>query len=120
MQQQDGHSDCGVLAIAVATCLSNGQDPTIHRWKQAEMRQHLVNCLESKTMTPFPRSEDAIEEKGKIKIEVSQQIHCVCRRRRKKREKMRQCQTCKLLFHDKCLYDPPSKVWISNQCITSC
>jgi hypothetical protein len=43
MQEQAGLSDCGVLAIAVATSLSFGEDPTVVRWEQAKMRPHPID-----------------------------------------------------------------------------
>ncbi len=53
MQLQIGESDCGTFTIAIATCLYNGDDPTIIRWDQSRMRQHLICCFESENMVPF-------------------------------------------------------------------
>jgi hypothetical protein len=56
MQEQAGLSDCGVLAIAVATSLSFGEGPTVVRWEQAKMRPHLIECLETEKMIdPFSK-----------------------------------------------------------------
>ncbi len=57
MQLQIGESDCGIFAIAIATCLCNGDDPTIIRWDQRRMRQHLICCFESEKMVPYPTSD---------------------------------------------------------------
>ena len=51
-QKQEGVVDCGLLAIATATSLAHGANPGAYI--QSEMRQHLVNCLESGLLTMFP------------------------------------------------------------------
>ena len=120
MQQQMGGSDCGVIAIAVATSLCNGEDPTTVRWKQCEMRHHLINCFEANRMTPFPKEKDELEEKGKEKVAITHALHCYCRCRKRNREKMMQCGLCKKYFHEKCLNfksAPPSN-WNCDNCST--
>ena len=52
--KQSGTSDCGLYAIANATALCFGKDPAILYFNQALMRLHLVQCMEQKTITPFP------------------------------------------------------------------
>ena len=41
IQKQEGGADCGVFAIAVATAIAFGFDPTTLRFSQREMRGHL-------------------------------------------------------------------------------
>jgi len=50
--KQEGVNDCGVFAIAAATALAFGSDPV--QVQQSCMRDHLLNCFESGTMSPFP------------------------------------------------------------------
>ena len=52
MSKQEGVKDCGVFAIAAATALAFGSDPVNIR--QSYMREHLLNCFEKGTMSPFP------------------------------------------------------------------
>ena len=54
--KQKGGIDCGLFAVAVLTSLANGVDVTKVKFDQALMRPHLVNCIDSKGMTPFPSS----------------------------------------------------------------
>ena len=54
VQQQRGGSDCGVFAVAFATALVFGQCPTLRRYNQKSMRKHLLDCLESQNIEPFP------------------------------------------------------------------
>ena len=51
MQIQRGDVDCGVFAVAVATALANGDDPTALVFN---LRHHLLQCLESGILTTFP------------------------------------------------------------------
>ena len=50
MQVQKGSTDIGVFAIAVATSLLYGIDPF---YKQDKMRNHLLYCLESGSLSVF-------------------------------------------------------------------
>ena len=45
VQQQQGSSDCGLFAIAYAVDLALGLDPTVVKFDQSLMRQHLKHCL---------------------------------------------------------------------------
>ena len=55
-QKQEGSKDCGLFAIAVATAIAHGADPTSLRFDQAAMRNHLVQCFKDGVMTMFPVS----------------------------------------------------------------
>ena len=54
LQKQRGGDDCGLFAIAVATALSFGVDPSEVAFQQDAMRPHLVKCFEDGLMTLFP------------------------------------------------------------------
>ena len=54
LQKQRGGDDCGLFAIAVATALSFGVDPSEVSFQQDAMRPHLVKCFEDGLMTLFP------------------------------------------------------------------
>lgn len=51
MQEQEGSTDCGVFAIAVATSLLYGVSPS---YNQDKMRDHLLCCLDSGSLLVFP------------------------------------------------------------------
>ena len=54
VQWQSDISDCGLFAIAFATALCTGQDPTGSVFDQSAMRPHLLKCLQNQIITPFP------------------------------------------------------------------
>ena len=54
VQWQSGGTDCGLFALAFATSLCGGQDPTAISYNQGQMRGHLLSVLLSKKIQPFP------------------------------------------------------------------
>ena len=56
IQKQEGNSDCGLFAVAVATSLCCGVLPQDNTWKQSEMRKHLARCFIEGVLTEFPTS----------------------------------------------------------------
>ena len=68
MQSQSGGSDCGCFAIASATALCHGQNPSSLKWIQSMMRQHLLTCLTDRKLTPFPF------EKQPAKLHMSRRL----------------------------------------------
>ena len=53
-QKQEGSSDCGVFAVAIATAIVLGKNPTKSAFQQKSMRSHFVNCLNQEHFTLFP------------------------------------------------------------------
>ena len=51
--KQSGTADCGLCAVAYTTHIAFGQNPTLCIFKQNSMREHLLQCLESKYMELF-------------------------------------------------------------------
>ena len=49
-----GGQDCGVFAIVIAIALAYGLNAATLKFNQIAMRPHLIQCIESKTMTCFP------------------------------------------------------------------
>ena len=52
MPKQAGTTDCGVFAIATATSLLHGMNPS--EYTQSLIRSHLIQCFETLDLTPFP------------------------------------------------------------------
>ena len=52
---QRGSKDCGLFAIAFATELAFGHDPSNFIFDQSKMRQHLIKCFESRSISRFPK-----------------------------------------------------------------
>lgn len=53
-QKQKGSKDCGLFAIAFATALAYGQNPSKLKYDQSSMRSHLVRCFHQGKLVPFP------------------------------------------------------------------
>ena len=53
-QKQVGAEDCGLFAIASATSLAFGEDPSTREYCQAKMRTHLVKCFVNEHFELFP------------------------------------------------------------------
>ncbi|XP_031565267.1 uncharacterized protein LOC116300529 [Actinia tenebrosa] len=53
VQQQQNGSDCGVFAIAYATCLAYGKTPVV-KFIIPRTRPHLLSCLKAGHLTLFP------------------------------------------------------------------
>lgn len=53
-QKQKGTADCGLFAIANATAIAHGKNPSKLQFKQESMRAHLVHCFDCKQMSLFP------------------------------------------------------------------
>lgn len=54
VERREGSNDCGVYAIAYATDLAHGRNPYRYSYLQADMRKHLMECLEKEFLSPFP------------------------------------------------------------------
>ena len=56
IQKQKGTTDCGLFAIANATAIAHGKNPSKLQFKQKSMRAHLIDCFDliDKHMSLFP------------------------------------------------------------------
>ena len=76
VQWQSGGADCGLFAIAFATVLCFGHDPSKLLYHQQSMRHHLVNCIDLGHITPF--SERAIRRRVQKPYTEQIPVFCVC------------------------------------------
>ena len=53
-QKKMGSKDCGLFAIANATALALGLNPSKSRFRQETMRSHFLACVEQEKLVPFP------------------------------------------------------------------
>ena len=102
IKQQTGTSDCGLFAIANATSICCGVDPTSQDWDQPDKRQHLVKCFQVGYMEMFPT---ATEAKPKVirMVETTEEvpIFCACRHPDDGKD-MDRCDKCYGWFHRAC------------------
>ena len=100
VQWQSGGSDCGLFAIAFATALCSGHDPSKVLYHQPSMRSHLLNCISSEQITPFP--ERAVRRKVQKPRTELLPVFCICRLPDNGKT-MVQCESCMEWFHAACV-----------------
>ena len=118
MWQSNGY-DCGLFALANATALCDGTDPSTLSFDQSKLRQHFLACIEKNNLQPFPvRGQRRIIQPPRIqKVEV----FCVCRLPDDGSE-MIQCCQCQEWFHTSCIRVPraclknPNIPWLCTSC----
>ena len=118
IQKQTGTVDCAIYAIATVTSILLGQDPTSVVFNQKELRLHLINILEAKTLSLFPILKNRRPAQRTIKIQHCP-IFCICRLPDDGNE-MISCDKCQEWFHMSCLHitEPPStETWFCEMCL---
>ena len=105
VQKQVGGKDCGLFAIAFATSICFGKDPSVESFNQLQMRAHFLQCLESGKMSPFPSTEERAAH-HKYKSFKVVKIYCSCRMPEK--GNYTKCHGCHEWFHSTCEKVPHS------------
>ena len=102
VQHQYGGSDCGLFALAFATALCAGIDPTACTFKQELMRDHFLSCINKGQMEQFPIKQSRRAITRPVKIDTID-IHCHCRMPEHSQDRMILCNgRCKQWYHDTC------------------
>ena len=121
VQQQQGGSDCGVFAIAFATALVFGQCPSMRNYTQKKMRQHLLDCIEKKELTPFPSRKVNTRYYSPLYHFYTVMVICKCRGVEAGIQIM--CDHCGMWYHIACIgmaKDSPllndSNAWLCSSC----
>ena len=71
-------NDCGLHAIANATALALGRDPSKEQYIPSKLREHLMKCLEEKEMRLFPTAKGTNKRRKAIKkIEKKKVVLCL-------------------------------------------
>ena len=100
MQRQSGTSDCGLFAIAVATCLCSGSLPQDCEWVQNELRMHLASSFLSGLLNAFPQSKT--REHQVVRRKECVRVYCHCRQPSISSIVMIQCGGCLEWYHRGC------------------
>ena len=101
IQKQEGTSDCGLFALAVATSLCCDGLPQDCDWQQEVMRGHLVKCIEAGVISSFPMSNTSRNHQLYHSSEEID-IYCHCRQPYRENIFMVQCDKCLDWFHRGC------------------
>ena len=89
----------GVYAIAYATGLCHGNNPASYRYNQDKMREHLLQCLKERKLTPFPSvCIRGPKPKNTKKIDVFR----TCRLPHTVDEPVVLCPCCREWYHSTC------------------
>ena len=105
VHQQTNMTNCGVFAIAFATCIASGFDPVAVRFDEKAMRSHLVACIRQKELLLFPVLEYTPVQRPERNCSI--ELYCECRLPYDRRSKdprwdMKQCMVCKKWYHRSC------------------
>ena len=106
IQQQRGGADCGLFAAAVCLTIATGGDPTQVCWKQARMRSHLSDCLNSEVLTPFPKIESIVLRSRittNVRTDLKIKLWCLCHLPAYAFRNMIECPKCLKWFHKPCV-----------------
>ena len=79
MYEQTGSNDCGLFALASACAICNDQDPSALKFKQSNMRSHLLSALEKKKLVPFDYEKRRVQPTMKKAKKVKVKVYCICR-----------------------------------------
>ena len=120
VQWQSNGSDCGLFALANASALCNGVEPTTVSFDQYRMQKHLLSCFENCNMMPFPVRSQSQRQVRPPRIETVN-VYCVCRLT-DDGTKMIKCDKCHSWFHITCVkvsracLNHRNKSWMCNLC----
>ena len=70
VQRQPDNFSCGVFAVAYATDILSGICPVNSNYDVKNLRQHLVHCLTSGSLTPFPKLSTGQRQRKKEVVDV--------------------------------------------------
>ena len=98
VQLQDNGYACGELAVAFATSLIHGEDPTQLHYK--ELHSHFKNCADAYCITPFPST--VVSHQRRVVHEIKKRLYCTCRAPDDGKPMIR-CCACTQCFHPECI-----------------
>ena len=110
VQYQNECTDCGIFAVAFATDLAHGCNPSKRHYKQDLLRSYFLKSLSQQYMTPFPSTAKRF---GLPKTEYIE-VFCTCRL--PANGSMVQCSECKERYHTSCIGTTPTLHWKCSTC----
>jgi len=102
VSKRDGGSDCGLYAIAYAEMLLRGLDPVNMVFNQEFLRTHMISCLESGFVDPFPVICQRTVRRQYVR-QNTVSLYCKCRTSYVRGDQMVACNKCHSWFHCQCV-----------------
>lgn len=119
VQSQKGGIDCGLFSIAFATTLCTGFHPADLQYNQSYFRDHLLDCIQKRFITPFPCT---MITKKRPRSSYQQVVSLYCKCRQPEGGGMAQCDRCNEWYHEECV-DLPKNIksvkWFCPSCMES-
>ncbi|XP_071476988.1 uncharacterized protein [Diadema antillarum] len=111
--------DSGLFAIAYAVSTLHQEDLGQVSYNVTLMRDHLLQCLQEKSIRPFPAASERVSVQRTRQRFLSMEVFCMCRmpwnaNMQESRMKMAQCESCGEWWHSNCC-GIPDEVFTSNQ-----
>ena len=97
---QEGGTDCGLHAIAMAVDLCSDLDPFAIDYMTDEMRNHLCHCFEEGIILQFPSK--IIQRESRVLRTVDIELYCVCRQ--PEHGQMACCDEFDTWYHPGCIF----------------
>jgi len=77
VQQQSNNYDCGLFALAYASSICDGVDPTTVTYKKYALRSHFLKCLKKGKFYCFPTKPVQRSPGHSLKSII--RVYCMCR-----------------------------------------
>ena len=128
-KQSNGY-DCGPYALAFATALLIGHDPSQLEFNAGKIRKHAMQCLITGEISSFPTKKLKLKH-DREPITYKFPVYCVCRLTARlsnpskiprpfTEEHMVQCSLCSEWFHRVCLDDGDDVMSLAKRKKWSC
>ena len=128
--QSDG-SSCGLFAIANATALAFGLNPSEYVYDATQLREHFIKCCSEKKMEPFPFIDMRRCRNWRSSRRYRYKLFCSCKMPfddqdegfPEKYRKLVECKGCKNWFHVSCEMIPNDVLterrssWRCSKCV---
>ena len=95
-------NDCGLYAIANATALAFGRDPSTQVYIPRLMREHLIKCLENRHLESFSVTKGSKSRRKIIKTVLEIPLYCTCKMP-DTRTLYAICDVCSMEYHPECI-----------------
>ena len=100
VQQQSNSYDCGLFALAYASSICDGVDPTTINYKQYNLHPHFLKCLMKGEYHNFPI--EPVHRNPGHPLRNSFRVYCTCRLPDSGDDMIR-CERCSQWYHYTCV-----------------